>query len=738
MIPHIDFETFSTAGYIWNPDKGRYGGWANVGAKPGIQGVGTSIYAEHPSTQPLILVYGLDATSPEYTWLQGMPEPTELTDHIRAGGFIKCHGSFEWWLWNYICKPRYGWPELPVEQVINTMAAARAYGLPGALEKLGSILKVAEKDSDGKKWIRRFSIPRAPSKNDQRTQRTLEQHPDEAEQFIRYCIQDVRTETAVDAVVPPLDPLERQVYLATERINIRGVRLDLDSIRDCVEVIAQAHTKYNAELRILTGGQVPSSDAIGNLTEWVRARGVLLANLQKDTIKEVLERDDLDPSARRALEIRRLLSKSSIKKLYAMLARVSSDGRLRNMYNYCGATNTGRWTGGGVQAQNLSNKGGEVERCNACEHHHKRRTPCCPWCGATDSREVEWGPDVALDALAVISTRDLAEVERVFGEPLETISGCVRSMFIPADGHRFICADYSAIEAVVTAVLAGEQWRIDVFNTHGKIYEASASMITGIDLKEFFEHKKRTGEHHPQRNKIGKYAELASGFGGWLGAWKNFGADKHLSDDEIITAVKKWRAASPAVVELWGGQVREDPPGSYEFRYEYFGLEGAAIQAMLNPGKAYEYRGITYQTHGDLLTCKLPSGRLLRYHDARLFPSSDRFSKLPTWGLSAMRFNTDSSKGKVGWVRFDLWRGILIENVVQAIARDLLAWAIIRLEAAGYSIVMTTHDEVTIEAPEGKGSLEEVIKILCDVPAWARLWPVKIKADGWEGVRYRK
>ena len=275
-----------------------------------------------------------------------------------------------------------------------------------------------------------------------------------------------------------------------------------------------------------------------------------------------------------------------------------------------------------------------------------------------------------------------------------------------------ICSDYSAIEAVVLAQLAGEQWRIDVFNTHGKIYEMSAAKITGIPFDEIIDHKKRTGDHHPARGKIGKVAELASGYQGWVGAWKAFGADKHLSEDEIKSAVIAWRNESPAIVEFWRG------------------LETAAHNAVMNPGHAYGYRDIAYKMSGDVLYCRLPSGRFIIYHNPRLV-TADRFGK-PVTKLTYMR--NDSI---YGWGRDDTYGGRLAENTVQAVSRDILAHAMPRLEAAGYKIVLHVHDEVAAEVPEGFGSVDELERIMGDLPAWAAGWPVRA-AGGWRGVRYRK
>jgi DNA polymerase len=274
---------------------------------------------------------------------------------------------------------------------------------------------------------------------------------------------------------------------------------------------------------------------------------------------------------------------------------------------------------------------------------------------------------------------------------------------------------------------------MNVFRDHGKIYEMSASKISGVPFKEILEHKRRTGEHHELRKKIGKISELASGYGGWVGAWKAFGADKFMGDDEIKRNILKWREESPMIEEFWGGQVRKTP-GRWEFKHEYYGVEGMAICAVLEPGRVFSYRCITFQVHGDVLYIGLPSGRYLSYHKPRLTVAYDRRAKdMQIYNLSYMGIS-DTPKQ---WVRLDTYGGKLVENITQAVARDILKHAMLQLNKAGYAIVLHVHDEITVEVPEGWGSIEEVEKIMSTMPQWCADWPVKAKG-GWRGKRFRK
>lgn len=339
---------------------------------------------------------------------------------------------------------------------------------------------------------------------------------------------------------------------------------------------------------------------------------------------------------------------------------------------------------------------------------------------------VEWNAVAAEDVLQLAQARSLDVIEHVFGAAMPAVSGCLRGLFVAAPGHDLICSDYSSIEAVVLAEMAGCQWRREVFQTHGRIYEVSAAKITGRTLEEYIEYKGRTGQHHPDR-KLGKVAELASGYQGWIGAWKAFGADEFMSDDEVKHAILAWRAASPEIPELWGGQPNWRRP-------EYWGIEGCAVQAVLNPGRAYSYRMFTWWCADDILYCQLPSGRRLTYHRPRLEPSERDSAQ---WALSYEGWNTNPKNGPPGWIRIRTWGGRLVENLCQAVARDILAFAVVNLELRGYPVVLHVYDEVVSEVRERFGSVEEFEAIMMTLPDWAAGWPIRAKG-GWRAKRYRK
>lgn len=593
------------------------------------------------------------------------------------------------------------------------------------------------KDGKGKGLIKKLCCPRNPTKTNPLKRLTPQTDPLLFGELYEYNIQDIVSEASISQVIPDLSPIELEVWKLDQRINVRGVQIDTKGLNDCLIVVRKTTAKYAAELKQITGIPSMTVDTLAQLSGWMAGKGVVTPSLDKDHVKALLKRDDLLPDVQRVLEIRQTLGSASVKKLYALERYVCSDGRIRGLYIYCGARQTGRWSGTGPQPQNIPSGGPDVYQCPDCNRYYwvgiKNQ---CPSCGEGNLLEetTDWCVEAAQTALLDIATHDIDLIEARWGNALKAVSGCLRALFVAAEGHDLICSDYSAIEAVVAAGIAGEDWRLEVFRTHGKIYEMSASKTSGIPFEEFMAYKKRTGKHHPLRKTIGKVGELGSQFGGWVNAWKNFGADKFMSDEEIKQAILAWRAESPTIVECWGGQMRKHPT-RWEFTPELYGLEGAAILAIKNPGTNYSYRSITYGVVKDILYCKLPSGRHLIYHKPRLKPTINPMGN-QILGLSFEGWNSDSTKGPIGWARRDTYGPRLFENCVQATARDLFAYGMLQLDKAGYPIVLHSHDEPVMEVLKGFGSIEEVERLMGVLPSWCK-WPIKA-AGGWRGFRYRK
>jgi len=729
VIADFDFETYSAAGYLWDEQTQKFHPPLNAKVK-GLPTIGAAAYAEHPSTEVLSMAYDLKDGKGPRLWVPGDNPPSALFEHLARGELLEAWNvGFERWIWTKVCVSKYGWPPLPFNQLRCAAAKSRSFALPGSLDPAGIVLDVKnKKNRDGKRLIDKFSMPRNPTKHDKRIRITPQEDRKDADNLYSYNLQDIAAEAEISSLIPDLSPSELEFWLCDQAINFRGVQLDQPVISNCISIIEQAYTKYDREVKILTNGKVNAVSEIAKLRDWMMGRCVSAPTLDAEVVSELLTIESLDPDVRRVLEIREMLGSSSVKKVYSMANQSTSRGRVHDLFIYHQAR-TGRAAGSGPQPQNLPNSGPMVSLCH-CGRHNPSGANSCLWCGSVNLvNNVEWSPGAVSDALETMATGNLELMEYHWGNAIEIISACLRGMFIPAPGHDLICSDYSAIEAVVLAELAGESWRQEVFRTHGKIYEMSASKITGISFEDLIKHKKDTGNHHPMRKKVGKVAELASGYQGWIGAWKQFGADEFFNDEQIKQAILAWRKASPAIVEFWGGQKKNWQP-------HFYGLEGAAVQAVLYPGQTFEHRGITYVVKQNILYCKLLSGRYLTYHRPEVTPNTMP-GREGTLSLSFEGWNTNPKYGYMGWGRMNTYGGKLTENVVQATSRDILAHAIVNLEKARYPVVLHVHDEIVAEIPEGYGSVEEFERIMSSLPQWAAGWPVKANG-GWRGKRYAK
>lgn len=807
-LPDIDFETYSEAGYLWNDETQRWDGPPGAPKQTrGLPLVGAEPYVRHPSFRLVWVAYDLKDGRGKRRWHPGMPPPVDLCAHVAAGGLLEAWNvGFERWVWDLYCVPALGWPAMREDQWFCAMAKARAFALPGQLGKAGEVLGLQiQKDKEGAALMKRLSMPRHPTKGDTRRfvapiydpadvqahamarfvgwlaqdpgasprkQQGMMSRALEAAQadhidtwrYGNYNVTDIASEAEASLQIPDLTGEELEWWRAHERINRRGVHIDRMGVENCISIVEQAFAKYNVELLALTG--VDAASKIQQLQDWLRARGVFLDSLDEDAVSEALKNPILAPDVRRVLEIRAAVGSASIKKLYAIRNRFSHDDRLRDLYVYHGAR-TGRSTGEGPQPTNLPRSGPNMVPCGCGQHYGAHRQDC-PFCGASrnGAKPAEWNPTMAEQALAEAGKRSLEWMEFVYGDALPTLAGCLRALFDAAPGHDLISTDYSSIEAIGLAMMAGEQWRIGVFRSHGKIYEASAAQAFRVPLEEILNYP-GPGKH-PLRQK-GKGLELGCGYQGWLGAAKQF--DVPGTDDEIKDAILAWRAASPAIEWFWGGQqVRKAQtpvqnalqPGydgtvderlrwladaRREDRYaQYlFGVEGMAVLAVLesdrwhavtrldgtDSGVAFQYQAATRR-----LFCRLPSGRLLTYHQFTLGQSDRGGYSLSYWG-----WNTNPKNGPIGWIHIETWGGRLVENINQAVCRDVLRRGCVNLEAAGYPVVLHVYDEIVSEVPEGVGSIEEferlvTLEVLKRLQ-WAADWPIKAPG-GYREKRYRK
>lgn len=734
--PHatIDWETYSHAGLFLTED-GKYVSMhgSTKASDKGLSGVGSAVYAQHPSTEILTLSYRVPGGHLR-RWRPGLPLPHDLFDWVSRGGLVEAHNvMFERLIWHYVATPRHGFPPVPPSQWRCSMAKARVNALPGALGDLTAVLNTpVVKDADGKRLLDKFSVPRKPTKTDPRLRIRPEDDPADAERLYGYCDTDVESEELASAAMLPMTPAEIEFWQIDQDINWRGVGVDLEGVRACRVILEQVFEKYAGEFQSLTGGLSPTQ--IQALVGWLSAKGVHTASLDADAIETLLA-GDLPDDARRALEIRQLTGSASVKKLYSMERMATAEGRLCNLYAHHGAR-TGRPIGQDCQPTNLPKAGPRVRCCAGCGRWAGASLDLCPWCGVPrppSERPAEWTADAVEDVLEIMRSGSVDMVEMFYGDALLAISGCIRSLFVAAPGHDLIASDYSAIEAVTLAALAGEQWRLDTFHAGVDIYLAGASKITGRSVQFYLDYKRENGVHHPDRQKIGKVSELACGYQGWIGAYRAFGAEG--TDDEIKAQILAWRAASPAIVEFWGGQGRGFP-GSWDYRPELYGIEGAFIAAVQNPGLVTYARSLSfrYDPGGDYLHMTLPSGRYLTYHQPRLVPSQKRAGEL---SITYMTWNSNPKYGATGWICMNTWGGRLAENANQAVAHDIQRYGVINLRAAGYPTVLHVYDEDVVEVPEGFGSVEEVEEIMGRMPPWAEGWPIKA-SGGYRAKRYRK
>jgi len=725
VIASMDFETYSEAGYQFDEKEQKFTSLDNS-RWSGLKAIGTPAYSEHKSTEILSLAYNLKDGEGVKLWTPKSNPPIELFKYIENGGLIEAWNSaFEYYIWLNVCQKRMGWPGLPLNQTRDAMAKAHAFSLPGALDKVGKILKSdIQKDSDGDRLLKKFSMPIAPKKNNNNKLReylTDDKNSEDAKKLYTYNITDINTEDSISMMIPDLTKSELELWLVDQKINFRGVQIDVKSVKHCMNVINEAKYKYTTQLIEITNGEVPTVGSTDKFKDWIQKQGVEIESMQAKVVEKTLERSDLPENVIKVLKIRQYLASSAALKVFSIYMYLSKDDRLRNLYVYHGAGRTGRFTGRGPNPLNLAKSGPNVVVCDeskGCGKHYSSENSECPWCGKSVSNNVTWNAKSADDVLEIIKTEHLETIEHYFGDVFTAVAGCLRGLFIAKKGYDLISSDYSSIEAVILAFLSGEQWRMKVFNSHGKIYEMSGAKITKVPFDEIISYKSETGKHHYAR-ALGKVGELAAGFGGGINSWKKSGAAKYFdSDDDLLRAVKQWRLESPMIPKLWTG------------------LESNAIKAVQFPGDTFSYRGIKYCTKEDVLYCRLLSGRKIAYQSPVLHdyykPWGDKSVR-----LTYMGWNSGSNQGKKGWVRLTTWGGKLVENVCQSIARDILAETLKRLEQRDYPTVMHVYDEIICEVLKGFGSIQELEEIMEIMPDWCKDWPIKA-CDGWRGDRYRK
>ena len=647
-----------------------------------IQKAGAQCYIASPDFEILLFAYSLDGAPVEIVDLAcAEPLPLWLVGALTDPTYIKhaYNAPFEW-----ACLSKLLGMPLPPEQWRCTMFHGLYCGYTAGLDATGRALGLPEdkrKLSTGKALIRYFCVPcRATKANGGRTRNYPHHDVDKWKLFKEYCAQDVVTEMEIERRLSafPVPDFVQKEWETDLRINARGVAVDMGFVHSALVLGNTVRENLLAEAVRLSGLDNPNS--VSQLSRWLgKELGEEIPDLRKDTVERLLGRDSLPPHVRRMLEIRQQLGKTSTKKYDAIKAAVCPDRRVRGLLQFYGANRTGRWAGRLVQVQNLP------------------RTYTEPL-------------DLARE---LVKGQQLDALQLVYGSVPSTLSQLIRTAFVAPKGHVLIDADFSAIEARVISWLAGEQWRLDVFNTHGKIYEASASQMFGVPLELI----KKGNPEYALRQK-GKVAELALGYQGGTGALVQMGAlDMGLSEDELPDIVSRWRDANTHIRDLW------------------YTMNDAAIN-VVSAGGSQRVKCVTlareydYQQGTSCLTILLPSGRKLYYIDPQL--GENRWG-----GPSIIYTGMDQSTKK--WKQIETYGGKLVENCVQAIARDCLAQAIERLEAAGFPVVFHVHDEVVIDIEpfsDDASMLDAVVNIMSTPIPWAPGLP--LGADGWVGQYFKK
>ena len=639
-------------------------------------------YVQSPAFEILLFAYSFDgAPTQVIDMAQGEKIPLEVIHALTDPQCLKhaYNAAFEWY-----CLSKYMGAQLPPSQWRDTMLHGLYAGYTAGLDATGRALGIPEdkqKLTTGKALIRYFCVPCKPTKaNGGRTRNYPHHDPEKWALFKTYNGQDVVAEMEIErrlSVFPVPDFVQKQ-WETDLLINARGVAVDMDFCAGALELGEIIRAQLTDEAVLLSGLQNPNS--VKQLARWLSAEtGDDITTLRKETIKELLGRDNAD-HVQRMLEIRQELGKTSTKKYDAIEAAVCDDGRVRGLLQFYGANRTGRWAGRLVQVQNLPR---------------------------TYTEPLEF-------ARELVKGRKLDALRTVYGSPNDTLSQLIRTAFVAAPGNVLIDADFSAIEARVISWLADEEWRLEVFRTHGKIYEASASQMFGVPLERI---KKGNPEYSLRQR--GKVAELALGYQGGVPAMRQMDTGKLLADlpdEEIKDIVDKWRNTNPKIRNLW------------------YSFNDAAIRVIQNGG-SLRVRCCTFARECDCIrgttcmTISLPSGRKLYYVEPAVGENR--------WGGPSITYMGVNDKNK--WGRIETYGGKLVENVVQAIARDCLAQAIEHLEAAGLPVVFHIHDEVVIDTAAfdtNDAMLDKVVKIMSTPIPWAEGLP--LGADGWVGAFFKK
>lgn len=641
-----------------------------------IKKAGSYKYIESPDFEILIIGYALDDSPVKIIDLaQGEAIPDEFEDALFDPNCLKvAHNA----VFERLSFKRIGF-DIPAKYWYCTSVKAAYCGLPLSLDAVSKVLNLEDKKLDtGKALIKYFSNPCKPTRlNGQRTRNYPSDAPDKWEMYKEYNRVDVLAEREIFQKLSTYEipEIERRMYVLDQEINDRGILVDIELAEASIFVTSVYSDILVGRAQQITGLENPNSPA--QIKNWIEKRtGLLVSSLSKEAMPDLLEELKDFPDVIDALAIRNKLSRTSIKKYQAMLDCAMKDQRCRGLFQFYGANRTGRWAGRLIQLQNLSKN-----------HISNIAVP----------RDL-------------VRQKDWEAIDMLYGDVADILSQLVRTALIAPKDKTFAVADFSAIEARVISWLADEQWRMDVFKGDGKIYEATGSKMFGVPISAITK-----GSALRDKSKI---SELALGYEGSLGALRRMGGERMgLSDAEMMSLVRKWRLANPSIVNMWH---ELDEASKEAVRYQ-------------RPVKCTS-KNLIFDCDGQFMTIQLPSGRKLFYANPQLkskkIGRAAQASKVVCYGGVIQETNQ--------WGEIDTYGGKLTENVVQAIARDLLGNSMLNMQKKGFNIVMHVHDEAVVEVPleNAETYYKEMLKAMEEVPDWAPDFP--LKADGYITPFYLK
>jgi len=690
-------------------------------------------YAESLTTEIMCLAIAID-NSPVYLWIPdsflskinpkrlkyGLISESDMLRIIRDCDELVAHNiMFEYLIWTHCSR----WSEpFPVSKMVDSMAQCAYHALPLALDQASLALNLdLQKDVRGQAVMRKLCKPRHPRKAEREadpnwaTKLWWPEDTADLEALFNYGGRDVETERLVHQTLDPLPPFEQKIWAHDFEMNRRGVPIDLDSVRTIVTCLEDREREQLSRFAELTNGEVTGPRSYVALKDWVNKKtGLKLQSVNKNTVEDLLK-IPLDKKVKEVLLIKSELAKSSTAKFKSMLKRTSSDGRLRGMLQYGGAT-TLRWAGRGVQLHNLPR----------------------------DS----YNPDNFADVVKLFSERDIPAIELFYDGPYYAASRCVRGALQATESTRFVCADFSSIEARALAYLAEDEGALDVFRKGQDPYKVAAANIYNVPYDQITKLQRQTG----------KVSELALGYAGGIGAYATmalgYGIDLETLPSYIMPAATPDELQGPYGAAGMAKMYLRNNPGMMSFEAAvacdvikqkwraargrtcqlWKDAEESAYYAVEHPGEVATCGTVSYVVTGDFLKCHFPSGKSIHYYLPRLQ------NETTDWGsracLTYMGMREVDGKTTRQWARISTYGGKLVENIVQSFCRDLLAEAMLRVEARGYPVVVHVHDEAVSEVRLEDANLNEFETIMSEIPPWAYGMPVE--AEGWVGRRYRK